>query len=148
MDIILYKTNDDENVVNKTLSDEYTIQIDLKQPTNITQPLLRLYEVEGLDIKAMNYAHIPEFNRYYFIRSVNTLVNKTYDLMLDCDVLYTYRDHILNNGAEISRAIKTGDYREIAPSSEVRKETDVYKYTKGFTGESSMILSTVGQGGF
>ena len=42
MDIILYKTVDSPNTINKTLTDPLTLEINLKKDTNIINPELVL----------------------------------------------------------------------------------------------------------
>ena len=145
---MLYTTQDEDRVINKTLEHKYTIDIDFKDSTNLTNPVISLFEEESVDLQSVNYAYVPEFERYYFIRSVNLTPGKVYYLLLECDVLETYKEEILGCKAEITRSIKDNDYRAIAPSSEVRKEVDVYEYSKGFTGDNSIILTTVGKGGY
>lgn len=145
---MLYTTQDEDRVINKTLGHKYTIEIDFKDSTNLMNPMISLFEEESVDLQSVNYAYIPEFERYYFIRNVNVTSGGIYYLLLECDVLETYKEEILASKAEITRGIKDNDYRAIAPSSEVRKEVDIYEYTKGFTGDSSIILTTVGKGGY
>ena len=148
MEIILYTTKDEDRIINKTLEHKYTIEIDFKDSTNLMNPMISLFEEESVDLQSVNYAYIPEFKRYYFIRNVNVTSGGIYYILLECDVLETYKEEILESKAEITRSIKDNDYRTIAPSSEVRKEVDIYEYSKGFTGDSSIILTTVGKGGY
>lgn len=145
---MLFNTKDDDRVINKTLEHKYTINIDFKDSTNLTNPMISLFEEEGVDLQSVNYAMIPEFDRSYFIRNVNATSGGIYYMLLECDVLETYKSEILDSKAEITRGIRDNDYRAISPSSEVRKEVDTYEYNKGFTGDNSIILTTVGKGGY
>lgn len=146
MIIQLYKTFDDDNVINKTLELKHEIEINLKGNTDITNPVIPLQEIEDLNLKEVNYAYLPEFKRYYFIRNISTAPNKIYNLFLDCDVIETYKETILNSEVEITRAIGKDDYRDINPNLEVRKEVDVYESDKGLsTDKFSIVFSTIGQ---
>ena len=66
MQFILYNTLDGENVINKTLTDLMTVDINLKSSVDIVNPEIVL----NGDFRGFNYAHIPELNRYYFIDQI------------------------------------------------------------------------------
>lgn len=144
MEIKLYTTEDAETVINKELTLKYELEMQMKSKQNVTQPTIVLQEGD-MDLQGVNYAYIPDFERYYFIRSFNVGPNQIYDLLLECDVLETFKDEILSSKAEITRNIQGGDYMEIPGSLEVRKEVDVYKSNRGFKNEESIIFSTIGQ---
>ena len=70
MQLYLYKTRDSNRVLNKTLTNESLLNINLKRDTDIVRPTIQLMKVAGMDFKQFNYAHIPELNRFYFINNV------------------------------------------------------------------------------
>lgn len=146
MEIKLYTTEDADNVINKTLALVSTVHIQLRDTQNITTPVVLLGEIAGVDLKTVNYAYMDEFKRFYFIRSINVGPNNIYALALECDVIETYKEDILNSGAQINRGVKKGDYGDIGTSIEVRREVDIFKSDKGFVGKNSIILSTIGTG--
>lgn len=115
MELILYKTLDNSNVVNKTLTDGLVININLKYDTDITKPELYLIG----DFRGFNYAHIPELNRYYFIKSIEQLNLKRVRLSLECDVLETYKADFLNVECEYQSKAVSGDYGNIVADSSV-----------------------------
>lgn len=145
MKLELYKTHDADTVMNKTKELIYTFNVDLKATENITELTVPLYEEEGVDLNDINYAYIEEFRRYYFLRSYNVGPNKIYHLLLECDVIETYKEEILNSQANITRKIKEGDFMNISGNFDIRKEVDVYNSNKGFHEEETVILSTIGQ---
>ena len=146
MEIKLYTTEDADNVINKTLALVSTVQIQLRDTHNITAPVVLLGEIAGVDLKTVNYAYMDEFKRFYFVRSINVGPNNIYALALECDVIETYKEDILNSSAQINRGVKKGDYGDIGTSIEVRREVDIFKSDKGFVGKNSIILSTIGTG--
>ena len=146
MEIKLYTTEDADNVINKTLALVSTVQIQLRDTQNITAPVVLLGKITGVDLKAVNYAYMDEFKRFYFVRSINVGPNNIYALALECDVIETYKEDILNSSAQINRGVKKGDYGDIGTSIEVRREVDIFKSDKGFVGKNSIILSTIGTG--
>ena len=146
MEIKLYTTEDADNVINKTLVPISTVHIQLRDTHNITAPVVLLGEIAGVDLKTVNYAYMDEFKRFYFVRSINVGPNNIYALALECDVIETYKEDILNSSAQINRGVKKGDYGDIGTSIEVRREVDIFKSDKGFVGKNSIILSTIGTG--
>ena len=144
MEIKLYITEDADTVMNKDLTLITTLDIQMRDRQNVSAPILILGEIEGVDLKTVNYAYIDEFKRYYFIRTITVGQNNIYTLTMECDVIETYKEDILNSSALISRRVAAGDYGDMAVSSEVRKEVEVFKSSRGFNENKTIILSTVG----
>lgn len=144
MEIKLYITEDADTVMNKDLTLIATLDIQMRDTQNVSAPILILGEIAGVDLKTVNYAYIDEFKRYYFIRTITVGQNNIYTLAMECDVIETYKEDILNSSALISRRVAAGDYGDMAVSSEVRKEVEVFKSTRGFNEDKTIILSTVG----
>lgn len=114
MQITFYSTDDGENVINKTLTNEVTIPIHLKRETDILNPILTLTNGTGIDYKQFNYCYIDVLKRFYFIRTVTQLNSKLFHVELSCDVLETYKAKILASKARFKRQIKTGDFHKVA----------------------------------
>ena len=144
MELRLYRTLDNENVINKNLSLIHTMNIKLKDTVSITNPTLILSEVNGLDYFQCNYCFLSEFNRYYFIRDIEVLSNKNYRLQLEVDVLESFKEDILNSVVEVNRGIKQGDYQLINTNIETVREIDIYKSNVTLKNEKNIILSTIG----
>ena len=146
MEIKLYITEDSDTVMNKDLTLITTLDIQMRDTQNVSAPILILGEIAGVDLKTVNYAYIDEFKRYYFIRTITVGQNNIHTLAMECDVIETYKEDILNSSAQINRGVKKGDYGDIGTSIEVRREVDIFKSDKGFVGKNSIILSTIGTG--
>lgn len=144
MELRLYHTLDNENVINKNLTLIHTMEIKLKDVVSIISPILILSEVEGVNYFQCNYCFLSDFNRYYFIRDIEVLNNKNYRLQLEVDVLESFKDDILNSRAEYKRLIKEGDYLEFNNISDVRKDIDIYESNVTLNGEKNILLSTIG----
>lgn len=138
MQLNLYKTLDSENVINKTLSDLMTIDINLKASVDIVNPEIVL----NGDFRGFNYAHIPELNRYYFIDQIEQLNLKLVKLNLRCDVLETYKNDILNSHCNYKATAKNGDYTNIEANSDFN-DVDTYKSNIILDEANSIILTTV-----
>lgn len=107
MTLKLYKTKASRNVLTKKLTNEHAITFNIKDSTDLREPVLRL-DVTGLNILNYNYAYIEEFNRYYFIdkNNITFISGHIVDIKLETDVLMTHRDGILNTIALIIRQEK------------------------------------------
>ena len=144
MELNLYKCSDGDNVINKTLTEKLTINITLKRDVNITAPQIILMNDNGAFFNQYNYAEIPELGRFYFIDSVTSLNNKMESLNLRCDVLETYKADVLASKARFMRGLKTGDYIAANIDYSVIKTITKIESNSGFTGNSTMILTSVG----
>lgn len=138
----LYKTTDDDNVINKDLEFFKSININLKDDVDVSNPNIRL-KLNIDDIGKFNYAEIDTFNRKYFMNDIQNINNDIWLIRLECDVLETFKDDILNSNAKYLREIRSGDYQEISSEIDVRK--DVYKYNSDvrIAKGSDMILSVI-----
>ena len=144
MELNLYKCSDGDNVINKTLTDKLTINITLKRDVNITAPQIILINDNGAFFNQYNYAEIQELGRFYFIDSVTSLNNKMESLALRCDVLETYKADVLASKARFMRGLKTGDYIAANIDYSVIKTITKIESNSGFTGNPTMILTSVG----
>lgn len=142
MELILYKTTDDDNVINKELEFFKSININLKDNVNVTNPDLKL-RLNVDDVKNFNYAEIDLLNRKYFVRDIQNLNNDVWLVRLECDVLETYKDDILNSKASVTRNIGVGDYQDISQEFEVKRDVHIYESNRTLNKEKTMILSTI-----
>ena len=138
MELILYRTLDNANVINKVLTDPVTVNITLKNDVNIINPEIVL----SGDFRGYNYAHIPELNRFYFIESFEQINLRFGKLFMSCDVLETYKADILNCSGTIKRDIKAGDYGAVSADSTVNIIT-THKADVKLTLENNIVLTTL-----
>lgn len=125
MEIKLYNTKDSNNTINKTLTDEVVFDITFKDTANVINPIVKINSEIPL---LYNYAYIENFGRYYFINNINVMPNKIYILSLECDVLESFKEDILNSKGVVSRRKDGNKYFNSGVSnSEVRKEVEIYR---------------------
>lgn len=144
MKLILYSIDDDSNVINKTLGVGLEIDIEIRAQDDISNVVLMLAKINGVDFKKFNYCFIDGFDRFYFIDSISNVNGLLWKLNLSCDVLETYKADILASKARLKRNLKTGDYVDGQIDMTVNKSVMVYKSDKGFTGDKTIILTTLG----
>ena len=143
MQLYLYKTKDSNRVLNKTLTNESLLNINLKRDTDIIRPTIQLMKVAGIDFKQFNYAHIPDLNRFYFINVVESINNSVDKLYLECDVLETYKGDILASEMTYTATAGTGDNIITDASTGVNINTKINSNITLDDGES-IVLTTVG----
>lgn len=144
MELKLYAVNDGENVINKTMTLKTTMKINLKRDVDIINPRLILIPNLPTGFTGINYAEIPDLNRFYFVDSITNISATLWQLDLSCDVLETYKADILASKARFYRNLKAGDYFDTAlESSHI---TTVAKYTsnKGISDSETLILTSIG----
>lgn len=144
MEMKLYKTLDNENVINKELELKHSFNIKLKNTTDIVTPTIIINDKNNMNFTECNYCYLSDFNRYYFIRTIESMNNNLWGLHLECDVLESFKNDILNSHAEYEREIKKGDYLEVNNPTDVRKEIAIYESEISFDGEKNIVFSTIG----
>lgn len=144
MELILYRTSDNDNVINKDKEEIKRYNIVLKDPSDIVAPYIRLNEEKEDLGEIANYAYLVEFNRYYFIRTLTNTSKDMWILTLECDVLESFKDDILASQAEVIRPIKPNDYQATSVRTQVIEEIDTYESNVTISDEPSLVLSTIG----
>lgn len=144
MELKLYKTDSADNVINKTLVDPITMNINLRRGVDISAPVLRLQL--AVDLSGYNYAHIPELSRYYFITDIESLTLDVWQLRLSVDVLESYKAEILASNARYNRNLRTGDYQNVNLGDNVKTDVVLFESSQGLPEGSTLILTTIGEG--
>ena len=127
MNIVLYKNNSDDNVINKELTEITTVDAKFKKQSSIVEPVLLLERDVNESILGCNYVYIPKFNRYYFVVDFEVFPSKIFTLTLKVDVLESFKQDILNCKGFVSRQADYNKYYDSEYESEVKKEVDVFK---------------------
>lgn len=143
MELKLYKTNDDDNVINKDLEFYKSMNINLKDDVDVSNPNLRL-KLNVVDIENFNYAELETFNRKYFVRDIQNINNDVWLVRLECDVLETFKVEILNSYGDINKDISSGDYQDVPIRSNVTKEFIKYDSDVELVRTPVKIMSAIG----
>lgn len=132
MELQLFKTKETINTMNKEKILVDTFEISFKSQTDILTPYIKIYYPEQIEL--VNYAFIPELNRYYHITNVEPMNNKIVYLQLEVDVLETYKTDILES-------------RKVQFIQKVEPILEIIKSTEPLESEFSYILTTLGKTG-
>lgn len=147
MTIDILQTSSANNVINKNaVSVKNGVSCNVKEPISIINPVVVLsFDVETL--KA-NYAYIPDYKRYYYINDIIPLTGGRIELHLSVDVLYSFKDDILNSAAIIDKQQNVRDSNVyLNDGSYVTQEKEfhsVINYPNGFLDDGEYILITCG----
>lgn len=106
MNILLYKTTNANNDLNKTISDKVELVGALREASSIIAPSILIQS----NPIGYNYAYIPEFGRYYYIKNITAFRKGAYIVDLKCDVLMSFKEEILNMRGIVSRLTDGDDY--------------------------------------
>ena len=110
MELTFYKQAATPNRVDK--SDYLTVvgtvsNVVLKDDTNLMSPTFILKTSEK--VYNSNYVYCSFTHRYYYINNIDALSGGRLAIHCSIDVLYTYKDEILNSSAWIERSDTTTD---------------------------------------
>lgn len=139
MELILYYTESENNVLDKILEEIKSISINLKRDDNIINPDI----IISNDIENVNYAYLPNVERYYFINDVKKLNSKHTELTLETDVLMTYKEDILNSYGHFTKST-TLDYSNVSYNTDMRTKIMSYTNDVDIEKEPTMLLTTIG----
>lgn len=140
MQVELYTSTDSPNVINKTLTKVREVNVIFRQMVDETAPVMILHKQ---NIDGCNYAYIPTFKRYYFIRDISNYNNVLARVTLTSDLLMTYKDTLLNSEVKITATEKPSYLSTNLPT---KTQTTVRKTFSTVTlpTVNSIILTTVG----
>ena len=141
MKLILYKTTDPRNKLNKTLTAGKEILINLKRDEPKENPRIKLSNSNLTD--NYNYAYIEVFDRYYFINSITKLNYSLSELEFETDLLSTYKNVVLASTGLISHAIQEGDYRLTNPKTSDNYEMELFNSDVELTNDNTILLTTI-----
>lgn len=144
MDITLYINNSEINRIGKNLTNAFTLSGTLREQTNVIEPDILITMGNPTEF---NYAYIPAFKRYYFIKDITSVRNDLWRLHLTVDTLETYKNEILNCTCILNNTNETGLNNYLPGSNWVnncKNKTDIISFSNGLLNDGQYILITAG----
>lgn len=145
MDIQLIQNMSDKNVIDKSLTTIATISGNLKESTDILDPVLVLGDITSY-INKFNYIYIPTLGRWYYIMDIKSIRNNIWEVSCHVDVLQTYKAQIRENSGLISR--QQYDYNVMQSDPRLRLNANPYivtkKFPNGYTSDYTYVLVITG----
>ena len=99
--LILHRLNDERDHINKNLINVGVLFGNFKAPLGIKRIDIDIEDYEIEDI--YNYVYIPKLKRYYYVTDIQFMNNKFTRLILQEDVLMSWRDLIRAQKAYVTR---------------------------------------------
>ena len=143
MEILLYKTTNANNDLNKTISNNVDLVGALRDASSIIAPSILIQS----NPIGYNYAYIPEFGRYYYIKNITAYRKGAFIVDLKCDVLMSFKEEILNMSGIVSRLTDGSPYAQrdvLCKVTETHRRLDFPETP--FTRNGSYVL--ISKGGY
>lgn len=140
MTIFLYKTQDENNKLNKNLTQIATLNGTLRSECSIINPVLDIQA----DFIQGNYIYINEFKRYYFIDEIISLKNGYWEVHCSVDVLMSYKNNILQLKGVVSRSSNKFNSYLLDPSRLTQQNMSTYfiEFPKEFDHYTYLLVTS------
>ena len=141
MIINLYNNESPANKISKNITLITALSGELRGETNVVNPIVR---VCATAVPAFNYAQIPEFARYYYLRDVRQIRTDIWELALESDPLMSFD---LSDVAGVLVEGQSGgsDYLEHRHFvRNVKTKTNILNFANGLLENGEYILITAG----
>lgn len=126
---------------------EWTTVLDLegyvKNGTDVIRPTIVIEGDYEQQIRTVNYAHIPDFARYYFTGPPRVIRQHLWEIDLRVDVLMSYADRILKQEGIVARSESKWNLNLNDNQNRVYQQSDFqsYSFPSGFDGQSKVLLT-------
>ena len=143
MEIILYNMLEELIKVDKVISDDISLTGALRSEADVVRPIFRFQSDVGVH---RNYAFIPDFGRYYFIKKITVIRDDMYEIELEVDVLKSFSTYIRDLTCVIKRQQNVYNMYLDDPLFKSYTYTRVQTKTfpNGFNDEPEFILTVAG----
>lgn len=134
------------NKISKPFTSGLALDGTLRDETSIVDPDI-LIEYDGA-LTDYNYAYIPTFRRYYFIKNIESVRNKLWRVSMHCDVLKTFSEGILGSPVIVSRSSSNFNMMLNDPYYRVQQNPIIMTkvFPNGFdTSAAQYVLALVGE---
>lgn len=141
MIINLYNNESPANKISKNITLITALNGELRGETNVVNPIVRVYATA---FPAFNYARIPAFDRYYYLRDVRQVRTDIWELSLESDPLMSFD---LSDVAGVLVEGQSGgsDYLEHRHFvRNVKTKTNILNFSNGLLENGEYILITAG----
>ena len=102
MIINFYINSSENNKLEKSISQQFSLSGNLRSECSITDPII-LIQADAGTFAGINYMYIPTFERYYFINDVRSVRNGFVEINAHVDVLMSFADGIKNCSGIVKR---------------------------------------------
>lgn len=145
MQIILYYNKSDERQIYKELIEGETLEGVLREDSSLISPYIMF---ESDTVMRYNFAYIPEWQRYYFIKEKESYRNHLYLISMECDVLMSFKNDIAYCQVVVDKQSMSENGDEYIDDGSLVCDNfmfnRVYNFSNGFNTNPTYILTTAG----
>lgn len=145
MEIKLYHNVSDNRTIRKKLLDEFSLTGTLRDSCSLIEPVIN---IENNNVVRFNYAYIPDFQRYYFVKEITNLRKNIWTLELEVDPLMSFKGDILALQVVVDKQSSDSIGDEYIDDGSLVTDnntfTSVYNLSNGFNDHGEYILITAG----
>lgn len=142
--ITLGVNTSEKEKLSKTITATQAFTGSLRDTSSITEPEVL---IESPDLSNFDYAIIPDFGRYYFIKDIVSVRTNLWLVKMKTDVLMSFRENILGVPVILSHSKSTGTDNYLSDpiyNTKVKELTDIVNFSGGFLDSGEFILITAG----
>ena len=145
MEIRLYNNISDNRTIRKKLLNEFSLTGTLRDSCSLLGPVIN---IESSNVLRFNYAYIPDFQRYYFVKEITNLRKNIWTLELEVDPLMSFKGDILALDVVVDKQSSESIGDEYIDDGSLVADnntfTSVYNLSSGFNDHGEYILITAG----
>ena len=145
MEIRLYNNVSDNRTIRKELLNEFSLSGTLRDSCSLVAPVIN---IESSNVLRFNYAYIPDFQRYYFVKEIINLRKNIWTLELEVDPLMSFKGDILALQVVVDKQSSDSIGDEYIDDGSLVADnntfTSIYNLSKGFNDYGEYILITAG----
>lgn len=143
MEIYFYSCSSEKERLVKSLENETMFEGNFRNEVNVISPVLQI-ATDSMDLyTVLNYAYIPDLNRYYFIDRVESFRTGVITVYLSIDVLYTYADAIKELQAIVTNDTNNPYYSGNVQGHDTRKTYERKTLENNFNESGVYVLCAV-----
>ena len=143
MIVNLYNNESPANKISKSVTLLAALEGQLVNETNVVAPVIRIYNAS---FPAFNYAQIPLFDRYYFLRDVRQIRNDVWEISLESDPLMSFNIGSVSGMVVESEGIGSNYLEHRHFVRNVKSKTNILTFGSGLLDSGEYILITAGGG--
>ena len=145
MEIRLYNNISDNRTIRKKLLNEFLLSGTLRDSCSLLGPVIN---IESSNVLRFNYAYIPDFQRYYFVKEITNLRKNIWTLELEVDTLMSFKGDILALQVVVDKQSSDNLGDEYIDDGSLVADSftfkNVYNFSNGFNNSGEYILITAG----
>lgn len=145
MEIRLYNNISDNRTIRKKLLNEFSLTGTLRDSCSLIEPVIN---IESSNVLRFNYAYIPDFQRYYFVKEITNLRKNIWTLELEVDPLMSFKGDILALQVVVDKQSSDNLGDEYIDDGSLVADSftfkNVYNFSNGFNNSGEYILITAG----